>query len=89
MTEKDVLQAALDQVRQERYADSSRYLADIVASLALGGSHRKVDLSRFSLLDEHSRMLAFDLITARVKNSYPADAWERMATKILETTKGA
>lgn len=89
MTEKDVLAAALEHVRQNRYANASLYLADIVASLAFGGNHRKVDLSRFDLLDERTRLMVFDLITAKVKGAYPLEEWERVATKILEATKGA
>lgn len=88
MSEKAPLEAALKVVQQNRYADVSLYLADIVASLALGGAHRKVDLSRCELLDEPSRLLVFQLITARAKGSYPREVWEKTADKILETTHG-
>ncbi len=71
MAEKDILHAALEKIQQHRYSDSSLYLADIAASLAWGGNHRRVDLSRFPLLDEEGRRIAFDLITAKVKNSPP------------------
>ena len=89
MTERDLLQIALDKVREHRYADSSRFLTDIVVSLALGGRHRAVDLSEFSLLDEHTRLLVFDLITAKVRGIYHDEAWQGTATKMLDVSKGA
>ena len=88
MPEKDPLEAVLETVQQNRYSDSSLYLADVVASLALGGTHRKVDLSRFGLLDEPARLLVFNLLTAKVKEGYPQEAWEKTADRILETTRG-
>lgn len=89
MTEKDLLQVALEKVREHRYADSSRFLTEIVISLALGGRHRAVDLSEFTLLDEHARLLVFDLITAKVRGAYHDEAWQELATKMLDATKGA
>lgn len=89
MPEKDLLQDALHMVREHRYADSSRYLADIVSSLTFGGKNRAVDLSSFTLLDERARRLVFDLITARVKDTYHAEVWDEMATKMQNTIKGA
>ena len=89
MTEKDIFQVALEKVREHRYADSSRFLTEIVVSLSLGGRHRAVDLSEFSLLDEHTRLLAFDLITAKVRGKNHDEAWQELAAKMLEATKGA
>ena len=88
-TKKDPLQVALDKVRENRFSDSARYLTDIVLSLALGGRHRAVDLSEITLLDEHGRLLVFDLLTAKAKGTYHDDAWKEMADKILNATKGA
>ena len=88
-TDKDPLHAALDKVRENRYSDSARFLTDIVLSLALGGRHRAVDLSEIALLDEHARLLVFDLLTAKAKGTYHDDVWHEMANKILNATKGA
>ena len=88
MPDKDLLQEVLNKAREHRYSDSSRYLTDIVSSLALGGRHRTVDLSEFSLLDEQTRLLVFDLITAKVRGIYHDEAWQDVATKMLESVKG-
>ena len=37
MAERDLLHEVLSKAREHRYSESSRYLTDIVASLALGG----------------------------------------------------
>jgi len=89
MTKKNLLHTALDKVRENRYADSARFLTDIVVSLALGGRHRAVDLSEITLLDEHARLLVFDLLTAKAKGTYHDDVWQEMANKMLSATKGA
>jgi len=88
MTAKDALHAALELVQQNRYSESALYLTDVVASLAFGGSHRKVDLSRIAILDEDGQAAAVDLITAKIRGSYPDEAWALTADKMLETTKG-
>lgn len=89
MPEKDILNEVLNKAREHRYSDSSRYLTEIVSSLALGGKHRAVDLSEFPLLDEHTRLLVFDLITAKVRGTYHDEAWQEIATKMLDSIKGA
>jgi len=86
---KDPLHLALDKVRENRYSDSARYLTDIVTSLALGGRHRAVDLSEITLLDEHARLLVFDLLSAKAKGTYHEDVWKEIADKMLNATKGA
>lgn len=82
MTAKDALHAALELVQQNRYSESALYLTDV------GGSHRKVDLSRIAILDEDGQAAAVDLITAKIRGSHPDEAWALTADKMLETTKG-
>jgi hypothetical protein len=88
MTAKDALHTALELVQESRYSESSQYLADIVASLAMGGSHRKVDLSRLGILDEHAQAAVLELITAKFRGIYADEVWQHTADKILETVKG-
>jgi len=88
MTAKDALHTALELVQESRYSEGSLYLADIVASLAFGGSHRKVDLSRLGILDEHAQAAVLELITSKFRGIYADEAWQHTADKILETVKG-
>lgn len=88
MSGKHPLEAILETVQKNRYSESALYLADIMASLAFGGTHRKVDLARFSLLEEPTRLLVFDLLSAKAKGKFPKENWEKTANKILDITRG-